>query len=274
MTQTASHADDRLAQNIQTLVQIMAKLRSPDGCPWDREQSFRTIAPYTIEEAYEVADAIERADMNDLRDELGDLLFQVVFHAQMASEAGHFDMADVAAGISEKMTRRHPHVFGNAEARSSLEQTQAWETQKALERANKSQDSSVLSGVAIALPPLQRAHKLQSRAARANFDWPSVDGVMAKVQEEFLEVQEAVTAGDQDNITEEIGDLLFSVVNLARKLNVDAETALRRTNGKFERRFRNMEQKSATQGKAVAGLSLEELELLWQQAKADERTGG
>jgi nucleoside triphosphate diphosphatase len=256
MTQALLHepASQRLTDNMLKLAQIMAKLRAPDGCPWDREQSFKTIAPYTIEEAYEVADAIDRGDMRDLRDELGDLLFQVVFHAQMASEAGH------------------PHVFGNADVRTASEQTNAWEVQKALERADKSQDSSFLSGVAVTLPPLQRAHKLQSRAARANFDWPSVEGVMSKVQEELAEVQDAIRSGDPDHMAEEIGDLLFSVVNLARKLQVDAETALRRTNSKFEARFRSMEQQSATQGNALTALTLKELEKLWQQAKRVEKS--
>jgi MazG family protein len=273
MTQTMSHdpLSERLPKIMLKLVQIMAQLRGPSGCPWDREQTFRTIAPYTIEEAYEVADAIERNDMRDLKDELGDLLLQVVFHAQMASEANHFDLADVAATISDKMTRRHPHVFGDADRRSASEQTNAWEAQKALERAGKSQDSSFLSDVAVTLPPLQRAHKLQSRAARANFDWPSVNGVMAKVEEELAEVQDAVSSGNKNRMAEEIGDLLFTIVNLARKLEIDAETALRHTNMKFETRFRAMERQAAADGNILPALTLKQLEQLWQLAKAAEQ---
>ncbi len=261
-----------LAKNIQAIADVMAKLRNRDGgCPWDLEQTFSSIAPYTIEEAYEVADAIERGNMVDLRDELGDLLFQVMFHAQMASETHIFDLADVAGDIAKKMIRRHPHVFSETENRTAAEQTLAWEAQKAHERAAKSADASALAGVAMALPSLKRAQKLQNRAARVGFDWPSLDGVIAKLQEELDEVRHAVDMQKQDWVAEEIGDLLFSVVNLARKLEVDSETSLRHANIKFERRFHDMEHQAASIGQKMTELPLDELERLWQQAKATEK---
>jgi ATP diphosphatase len=234
------------------LLRLMAQLRSPeDGCPWDLEQSFATIAPYTIEEAYEVADAIAQNDMVALRDELGDLLFQVVFHARIAEEAGAFAFDDVARAITVKMVRRHPHVFGGGERPD-------WEAAKAAERA-ANPDPSALAGVALGLPALLRAEKLQKRAARTGFDWPDADGPLAKVHEEIAEVQAAVTPEDR---TEEIGDLLFAVVNWARHLGVDGEAALRAANAKFERRFRAIE--------GVAGfeaMSLDEKEAEWVKAK-------
>jgi nucleoside triphosphate diphosphatase len=264
--------DEILMQNILEIAQVMAALRNRDhGCPWDLEQTFMSIAPYTIEEAYEVADAIDRSNMQDLREELGDLLFQVVFHSQIASEQQAFDLADVAKGISRKMIERHPHVFARNETRSAAQQTTAWELQKAQERERKSADKSALAGVATALPSLKRAQKLQSRAARVGFDWPTLEGVMAKIQEEFAEVEEAVAANKADWIAEEVGDLLFSVVNLARKLDVDSETALRQANIKFECRFRAMEKNMVVQQQDISTLSLDQLELLWQQAKADEK---
>ncbi len=239
---------------IDRLLAIMEQLRSPEtGCPWDIEQNFATIAPYTIEEAYEVADAIERGDIPALRDELGDLLFQVVFHARMAEELGHFDFEGVAEAISDKMLRRHPHVFGDAEKPD-------WEGLKAAERAG-SADDSALAGVALGMPALLRAEKLQKRAARTGFDWPDADGAKAKITEEMAEVE---SAPDADAREEEVGDLLFAVVNWARKLGIDPEVALRRANGKFERRFRAME--GMAEGR-FADLDLDAQEALWQKAK-------
>ncbi|MCH4151125.1 MAG: nucleoside triphosphate pyrophosphohydrolase [Sphingobium sp.] len=254
---------DRTPPDIAPLVAIMARLRDPaSGCPWDVQQNFASIAPYTIEEAYEVADAISRNDMADLRDELGDLLLQTVYHSRMAEESGHFALTDVIAGICDKMIRRHPHVFGPEDA-----QTPGWEAIKAAERADKDADSSALAGVAGALPALLRAEKLQKRAARTGFDWPDTDGVYAKIAEELEEVRAAETA---EHRAEEIGDLLFAVVNLARHMKVDAESALRAANAKFERRFRSMEMSNTRQDIDFMSLSLDEMEALWQQAKAEE----
>ena len=245
---------------IDRLTTIMARLRDPDtGCDWDVAQDFATIAPYTIEEAYEVADAIARGDMADLKDELGDLLLQVVFHSRMAEEAGLFALPDVVAAISDKMERRHPHVFGDAAGGHA----QHWERLKADEREAKG-DSGALDGVAIGLPALLRAEKLQKRAARTGFDWPDVDGPRAKVIEEIAEIDAASPAERE----EEIGDLLFAVVNWARHLGVDAEAALRAANAKFERRFKAME---AEAGDAFAGLDLDAKEELWLSAKRTER---
>lgn len=245
------------SKDIHRLIEIMAALRTPvTGCPWDLEQDFSTIAPYTIEEAYEVADAIERNDLCALKDELGDLQLQVVFHARMAEEAGEFDLCTVIDGISEKMVRRHPHVFGDSES-------PGWEEIKAAEREEKG-DSSALDGVATALPALLRAEKLQKRAARTGFDWPDADGPRAKIDEELVEVAEA-SAGNER--LEEIGDLLFAVVNYARHLGIDPEAALRQANAKFERRFRSME---ASAGAEFAEMDLEALEELWTAAKRAE----
>ncbi len=246
------------------LAQIMARLRDPDtGCPWDIAQDFASIAPYTIEEAYEVADAIARQDMTALRDELGDLLLQVAFHARMAEQDNIFNLQDVIDGICTKMVRRHPHVFGDSEARSDVH-TQ-WETIKASERAEKDADRSALAGVASALPALLRAEKLQKRAARTGFDWPDLGGVTEKIAEELAEVEAAETP---EHRAEEVGDLLFAVVNLARHLKVDPETALRNANAKFEGRFRGMEQLA---GEVFPTLSLNEKEALWQQVKQKGR---
>ncbi len=254
------------------LVRIMARLRDKQtGCPWDLEQSFATIAPYTLEEAYEVADAIQRNDMRDLREELGDLLFQVVFHSQMAEEAGHFSVGDVARAISDKMVRRHPHVFDTADGRSSDAQTAAWEVMKAAERAAKGQTQtppSALDGVALALPSLTRAEKLQKRAARTGFDWAEPEPIFDKLSEEVAEVREAMASGDADAIEDEVGDLLFVAANLARRLKIDPETALRRANLKFERRFRAME---ALAGADFATLDLDAQEALWQRVKRAEK---
>ncbi|RVT94035.1 nucleoside triphosphate pyrophosphohydrolase [Sphingomonas crocodyli] len=244
---------------IEDLRDIMARLRDPErGCPWDVEQTFATIAPYTIEEAYEVADAIERSDMEALKDELGDLQLQVVFHARMAEEAGHFALKDVLDSIGAKMIRRHPHVFGDGSS-------PGWEEIKAEERKGKSADASALAGVTAALPALLRAEKLQKRAARVGFDWPDPDGAKAKVVEE---IDEVVTAPDQDARTEEIGDLLFAVVNWARKFGVDPEGALRAANAKFEHRFRSMEDMA---GDDFPAMSLDDKEKLWVEAKRRPR---
>lgn len=240
------------------LTDIMARLRDPEtGCPWDIEQSFETIAPYTIEEAYEVADAIARGDMADLKDELGDLLLQVVFHARIAEEAGHFDISDVVRAIVEKMTRRHPHVFADDPRETGHAQ---WEAIKAAERGDKA-DKSALAGVALGLPALLRAEKLQKRAARTGFDWPDPSGARAKIDEELAEIEQSSTS---DGLEDELGDLLFATVNWARHLGVDPEAALRRANAKFERRFRAME---AEADDRFAVLSLDEKEALWQKIK-------
>ncbi len=256
---------------MERLLDIMRRLRDPEsGCPWDVAQSFETIAPYTIEEAYEVADAIRRDEPDDLRDELGDLLLQVVFHAQMADERGWFGFADVATAISDKMERRHPHVFGNDDIDSAEAQTVAWEAQKATER--KAQGlHSLMDGVAAGLPEWMRAKKLQKRAAGAGFDWPGPAPVLDKLTEETGEVAEAIADGDRAKITEEIGDLLFAAVNLARQLNVDPGDALRGANAKFEARFRAMED-LAGGADALAALDLEAQERLWVAVKAGEIT--
>ncbi|MCH8490104.1 MAG: nucleoside triphosphate pyrophosphohydrolase, partial [Oceanicaulis sp.] len=241
----------RDADPMAHLLSIMAALRDPKGgCPWDLEQDCKSIAPYTLEEAYEVCDAIERGDMNDLREELGDLLLQVVFHSQMAREAGHFRFEDVADGISDKMVRRHPHVFGDGEERDSASQTIAWEAQKAQERAGKgADDASLLANIPLALPALVRAEKLTKRAARVGFDWPSADEVFDKLDEELGEVREAIASGDQAHVAEELGDLLFVISNLSRKLSVDPEAALRSAHATFARRVRWLEERRATAGK-------------------------
>ena len=248
----------------------MDRLRDPDGgCPWDLEQDFRSIAPYTVEEAHEVADAIERGDMDHLRDELGDLLFQVVFHARMAREIGAFDFDDVAAAVADKLIRRHPHVFGDAEERSAEAQTERWEQIKARERAEAGMTSAV-DGVSGGLPPLRRAAKLQTRAARVGFDWPDSAPVLAKIREEVEELERELDSGDADRIEDELGDVLFAVANLARKAELDADAALRRTNLKFERRFRAMEAAAAADGRRFDELDLEAQEALWQRVKSAE----
>ena len=253
---------------MERLLTIMRRLRDPEtGCPWDVAQTFETIAPYTIEEAYEVADAIRRGDAKDLRDELGDLLLQVVFHAQMADEEGWFGFADVEAAISEKMERRHPHVFGDADIESADAQTVAWEVQKAEERKAKGQHS-LMDGVAAGLPEWMRAKKLQKRAAEAGFDWPDAGPVLDKLDEEAREVREAMASGDARHIEDEVGDLLFAAVNLARQLKVDPGKALRGANAKFERRFRAMEERAGG-AEALAELDLDAQEALWQAVKQD-----
>lgn len=256
---------------IDKLLELMKQLRNPvDGCPWDREQTFGTIAPYTIEEAYEVADAIAREDLAELRGELGDLLFQVVFHSRMAEEQGAFDFDDVVSTICEKMWRRHPHVFGNDEERQRGAVDGSWERIKARERASENlPTASALDGVAVALPALKRAGKLGKRAAAVGFDWPDTGGVERKIAEETRELAAARSRGDPSAVDEELGDLLFAVVNLARHLRIDAEDALTRANRKFEQRFRLMERRLSAAGKAMDELSIDELEAAWQQAKQE-----
>ncbi len=256
---------------IDRLLEIMAKLRDPDGgCPWDVEQDFASIAPYTIEEAYEVADAIARGDFDDLRDELGDLLLQVVFHARMAEEQGRFAFDDVVAAICDKMVRRHPHVFGDAEVADAAAQTKAWEEHKKREREGGA-DSSALAGIATGLPEMTRATKLQKRAATIGFDWPGVEPVIAKLHEEIDEVRAELDAEprDPEKIADEIGDVLFVVVNLARHAGIDPAAALRRTNAKFERRFRWMEQAAAAEGRDLAALDLDTQDTYWVRAKRE-----
>ena len=264
-----------MTRNIDRLIEIMAKLRAPEGgCPWDKEQTFSTIAPYTVEEAYEVADAIARDDLRDLKDELGDLLFQVVFHARMAEEKGAFAFDDVARAIADKMIRRHPHVFGDATERDAASQTIAWETTKAAERAlkGKAAPSSALDGVALALPALMRADKLQRRAARVGFDWPEARQVLDKIEEEIGELRAELDDGAKpEAVKDEVGDLLFALANLARHLGVDPEAALRGGNAKFERRFRSIEAALAAEGRRPEQASLKEMEALWVEAKAEER---
>jgi ATP diphosphatase len=258
---------------MERLIEIMARLRNPEtGCPWDIEQDFATIAPYTIEEAYEVADAITRADWPDLEGELGDLLLQTVYHTQMGAEAGLFDFASVANGVSDKMIARHPHVFGTeSRDKSAAQQTADWEKIKAAERAGKAQGGT-LDGVAIGLPALLRAIKLQKRAARVGFDWPSTDQVLDKIVEEAAEVVEARDTLSQAALSEEIGDLLFVMANLARHLEVDPEEALRAANAKFTRRFERIEALLAARGKTPDQSDLEEMDTLWDQAKLEEKS--
>ena len=263
---------------LDRLLGIMARLRDPkDGCPWDLQQDFASIAPYTIEEAYEVADAIDRGDLDDLCDELGDLLLQVVFHAQMASEQGAFGFAEVARAISDKMTRRHPHVFAQVQVDGAEGVNANWEAIKRAERAAKGDaDRSALAGISRGLPEWQRAVKLQARAARVGFDWPGPAPVMDKVREELDEVAAEFARGPvQDNqarLQEELGDLLFVCANLARHAKVDVGAALRHANHKFERRFRAMEAQAEANGQAMAELDLQAQEQLWEQAKAGEAT--
>jgi ATP diphosphatase len=255
------------------LLAVMAWLRDRrHGCPWDVEQTFRTIAPYTIEEAYEVADAIDRDDLGALKEELGDLLLQVVYHAQMAHESGAFGFADVASAIADKMVDRHPHVFGDARVATAEAQTVSWEARKAIERAAKragAEPAGALDGVARALPALLRAEKIQKRAARVGFDWKQTDPVIDKIEEELGELRAELTAGDVDQarLTDELGDVLFAVANLARHCKIDPEAALRATNDKFERRFRHIERRLAEAGRKPADATLEEMEALWQEAK-------
>lgn len=266
---TSDHLVRDASAGINRLLEIMSRLRDPEtGCPWDIEQTFATIAPYTLEEAHEVADAIERKAWNELKDELGDLLFQAVYHSQMATEAGHFTFADVVTAISDKMLVRHPHVFGDASRDKTAEQqTSDWEAQKAAERGS----ARTLDGIARSLPALTGALKLQNRAARVGFDWPTTAEVLDKLVEEAREVVEARDALDQQALTEEVGDLLFVVANLARHLKVDPEAALRSANTKFTRRFARIEDWLAESGKLPADSNLDEMDALWNRAKAEDK---
>ncbi len=260
---------------LEQLLELMVRLRDPEqGCPWDRQQTCATIVPHTIEEAYEVADAIAREDWAELRAELGDLLFQVVFYAQIAREEGRFDFADVARGIVEKMTRRHPHVFGDERYADAAEQTAAWERIKAAEKATASPaPAGVLDGVPLALPALTRAAKLQKKAARVGFDWGAVEPVLAKIQEEIGEIRHEIAIdAPPERLADELGDVLFAVANLARHLKIDPEAALRGTNAKFERRFRCIEQWLAEQGHTPTDSTLAEMDALWNRAKREEAT--
>jgi MazG family protein len=262
----------RSSESIEKLLEVMATLRSAErGCPWDREQTFATIAPYTIEEAYEVADAIDRGDFAELESELGDLLFQVVFHARMAEEQGRFDFADVAAAICDKLIRRHPHVFGGARLADSAEQTRRWEEIKREERAAK-QKTGLLDDVPVGLPALSRAAKLGKRAAQVGFDWPDVAGVRAKLDEEVAELDEALAdrGAEPDAVAAEIGDLLFTVANLCRHLELDPESCARAANARFARRFASVEAAVAASGRDWAAHAPDDLDRLWAQAKAEE----
>jgi ATP diphosphatase len=271
-------------RDISRLIEIMARLRDPErGCPWDVKQDFASIAPYTIEEAYEVADAIERGDLDDLRDELGDLLLQVVFHARMAEEAGAFAFGDVVLAINEKLVRRHPHVFGDLNEADSDAVKRLWATIKAEEKRARAErratqglpaetPAGALDGVPSALPALGRAVKLQERAARVGFDWPDAAQVLDKIEEEIGELRAELAGGDRARLKDEVGDLLFAVANLARHAGVDPETALAGTNGKFTRRFAHIEARLAEAGRGPHDASLDEMEALWQEAKAAERT--
>ena len=262
--------------NINKLLSIMKELRDPEnGCPWDREQTFQSIAPYTIEEAYEVSDAIQRDDMSELQDELGDLLFQVVFHAQMAAEQECFDFNDVVNSIVDKMLRRHPHVFGDEKIEDARAQTHAWEKHKHAERQQKlgtATPVSLLDDIPLALPALTRAVKLQRRAARVGFDWESIPPILDKIIEELEEVKHEIDQKvDRQSIEEEIGDLFFAVSNLARHLDIDPETSIRRSNAKFERRFKAIEFLSRKQNRNLQDMSLDDMEELYQQVKQAEK---
>jgi len=270
------------AGEIEKLLQIMRRLRDPDGgCPWDLEQDFRSIASYTVEEAYEVADAIERDEMGELADELGDLLFQVVFHSQLAAERGAFEFADVVRAINDKMLRRHPHVFGDAQVDSAEAQTVAWERHKQVEREQRHARSaardtprSALDDVPRGLPEAQRALKLQKRGAQQGFDWPTVDGALAKLSEEIAELRAEIAAGaSAERMGDELGDVAFVLVNVGRHLQLDFGAALRRTNGKFERRFRRMEELARAAGAELADTPFAEQDQLWELAKAEDHRG-
>ena len=269
------------SRELEMLLAIMAALRAPDtGCAWDLEQTFETIAPYTIEEAYEVADAVARGDIGDLCDELGDLLLQVVFHARIAEERGAFDFGGVVEAITAKLIRRHPHVFGNAHSLAPAEVKRLWDEIKQTEKSDRvarrgrdDEPASILDGVPLAMPGLTRADKLTRNAAKVGFEWPNLDGVTAKVEEELAEVREAAASGDLHAIADEVGDLLFTVANLARHLDVDPEAALAGANRKFERRFKAVERSLAAEGRSPEQSDLAEMDRLWNAAKAAERAG-
>jgi nucleoside triphosphate diphosphatase len=271
------------AKDISRLIEIMAALRTPvTGCPWDLEQDFASIVPYTLEEAYEVADAIERGDMDDLRDELGDLLLQVVYHARMAEEAGEFAFGDVVEAITKKMIRRHPHVFGDAQARAAGTAKGMWDAIKAEEKADKraartarglpaeDHGHGFLDSVPVALPALVRARKLQDRAAKVGFDWKEAAPILDKIEEEIAELRQAIAEGDEAATADEFGDVLFALVNFGRHVDADAETALQGTNAKFRRRFHFIERELAASGRRLGDATLDEMEALWQRAKGVE----
>lgn len=267
-----SSEPSRERPGMERLLAIMARLRDPSsGCPWDRAQTFATIAPYTVEEAYEVADAIERADLGDLKEELGDLLFQVVFHSRMAEEAGAFDFDAVAHAISDKMIRRHPHIFADQAYQSEAEQKADWEALKARERAAKGRAASILDDVPVGLPALTRAAKLTKRAARVGFDWSDIDQVLGKLEEEIAELRVEIANSAPGAIRDEFGDVLFVMANLARKLDLEPEDALRSTNAKFIRRFGYIEAHLAASGRSPEDATLEEMDVLWEEAKALEK---
>jgi ATP diphosphatase len=265
-------------RDISRLIEIMAALRTPDtGCPWDLRQDFASIAPYTIEEAYEVADAIARGDLSDLRDELGDLLLQVVYHARMAQEEGAFDFGDVVQAVTEKMIRRHPHVFGDARGLDHEAVGRLWQEIKAQEKAAKpggDAPQGALAGIPLALPGLTRALKLQNKAGDVGFDWNDPLAVLAKIREEADEIEAEIKANDRDKAGREVGDLLFAVVNLARHLQADPEAVLRETNAKFERRFASIERALAARGQSPQQATLAEMDALWDEAKRTEKTAG
>ena len=265
----------RPTRNISTLIQIMAKLRDPNGgCPWDLVQDFQSIKQHTIEEAYEVADAIDRDNMQDLKAELGDLLFQPIYYAQMASENGDFDFGDIVYGICDKLIRRHPHVFGDLDVSDAVDVNANWETIKASERSQKKDSNvapSVLDDVPIALPALTRANKLAKRAARIGFDWPDANGPLEKVKEEADEVFAEIQSGNHQKIKEEIGDLLFAVASVARKCDVDPEQALADANRKFARRFQYMEQRCEQSGVEIASAGIKQLELFWEEVRLADK---
>jgi len=260
------------------LIEIMARLRDPKtGCPWDIEQNFKTVAPHTLEETYEVVEAIEQNDPKAIKEELGDLLFQIIFHAQMGREAGLFDLDDIATAVTNKMVERHPHVFGDRDANSAAAVLKNWEADKAAKRdaqaRAENREPGILDGISTALPATTRAVKLQKRAARVGFDWTNAKDIIAKIREEIIELETEIGAGkvDADAIEDEMGDVLFVVINLARKLDVDPETALRRTNRKFERRFRTIESRLAAEGRKITDASLEEMERIWNETKTEEK---
>ena len=266
------------SSGLNRLIEVMARLRDPvTGCPWDLEQNFASIAPYTLEETYELVEAIESRNPKAIKEELGDVLFQVAFHAQIAREAGLFDLDSVADSVADKMVERHPHVFGDRNTRDATDVMINWEADKAAKRvaqaAAEGREPSALDGVSASLPAATRAVKLQNRAARVGFDWTEARDVLAKIHEEVGELESEIIAGaDKDYLEDELGDVLFAVINLARKLGVDPETALRRTNRKFERRFRGVEQRLASEGRKLTDASLEEMERIWNAIKREEKT--
>jgi MazG family protein len=269
MQENSSNGLDQAGAKFQRLVEIMARLRAPGGCPWDREQSFDTIKPYTLEETYEVLDAVDRRDWDELRAELGDFMLQAVFYAQMAAEEKHFDIGDSLDAINEKLIRRHPHVFADETASTGKEVLKRWDEIKAEERKGKKEaPQDLLATVPRALPALVEAQQVTSRASRVGFDWQNMAQVLGKLAEEIREFEEASARGTHDHIEDEVGDLLFTIVNLARFVKVDPEQALRRTNTKFRQRFGHVERRLAAQGKEVSGTPIEELEALWQEAKS------